>query len=193
MLALGLASVPFFTGLYEKWSEISVNLPQVESNTPIYIQARKTNEMPNCFGSDCDRELPLTNPLTNADPTIYTVKFCDIFRDPKRYDGKIIRIKAFYWQGIDTNALEDSACKEWMRPTCSNAHKAECESAFDRIIKVMDESNGSMTKIDVIGRYTDDIIDPDPFQQGRVHLFEIIELKTAKSTKQSRESFRESF
>jgi hypothetical protein len=80
-----------------------------------------------------------------------------------------------------------------MRPTCRNAHKAECESAFDRIIKVMDESNGSMTKIDVIGRYTDDIIDPDPFQQGRVHLFEIIELKTAKSTKQSRESFRESF
>lgn len=38
MLAFGLAATPFFNELSEKLTEISVNLPQVESNTPIYIQ-----------------------------------------------------------------------------------------------------------------------------------------------------------
>ena len=41
MLAFGLASVPFINGLYANWTEISVNLPQVESNTPLYIQLPK--------------------------------------------------------------------------------------------------------------------------------------------------------
>src|SRR5690242_18507206 len=36
-LALGMASVTFFNGLYERWSEISVDLPQVQSETPIYV------------------------------------------------------------------------------------------------------------------------------------------------------------
>ena len=38
MLAFGLASVPFINGLYAKLTEISVDLPQVESDTPIYIK-----------------------------------------------------------------------------------------------------------------------------------------------------------
>ena len=38
MLAFGLASVPFINGLYTKLTEISVELPQVESDTPIYIK-----------------------------------------------------------------------------------------------------------------------------------------------------------
>jgi hypothetical protein len=36
-LTLGLATVPFFNSLYENWSEIYVELPTVESESPIYI------------------------------------------------------------------------------------------------------------------------------------------------------------
>lgn len=38
MLAFGLASVPFFNGLYARWMEIHVDLPQIESDAPLYIQ-----------------------------------------------------------------------------------------------------------------------------------------------------------
>jgi len=37
MFTIGLASVPFFNELYEKWTEIPVNLPQVESESPIIV------------------------------------------------------------------------------------------------------------------------------------------------------------
>ena len=36
-LALGLASVPFFSMLHEKWTEVYVEVPQVESSTPLYV------------------------------------------------------------------------------------------------------------------------------------------------------------
>jgi hypothetical protein len=52
MLAFGLASVPFFNGLYAKWNEIPVELPQLVSETPIYVFPRYTNEMP-CTVSHC--------------------------------------------------------------------------------------------------------------------------------------------
>jgi hypothetical protein len=34
---LGIVSVPFFNGLYKKWSEPSVDFPQVVSDTPIIV------------------------------------------------------------------------------------------------------------------------------------------------------------
>lgn len=37
MLAFGLAAVRFFPFLYDKWTEIYVDLPKVESKSPIYI------------------------------------------------------------------------------------------------------------------------------------------------------------
>jgi hypothetical protein len=45
MLALGLASVPFFNGLYEKWTEIRVDVPQIKSVTPLYISPKYKKEM----------------------------------------------------------------------------------------------------------------------------------------------------
>lgn len=36
-LAFGLASVPVFNNLYERWTEIKVDIPQVESETPIIV------------------------------------------------------------------------------------------------------------------------------------------------------------
>lgn len=189
MLAFGLASVPFFNGLFEQWTEISVNLPQVESSSPIYVQPKSVSEMPNYFDRECFLQPTCSKPdsVIPADPNIYTVNFCDVFREPKRYNGKIIRIKAFYNQGIDTSSLSDSSCKEWMRLYSHSVYEKEGAEAFNRIRKVMDFNQSNRTRIDVIGLYTDDIVDPDTNQNGyHIHLFEVIELKSAKPAKLSR-------
>jgi hypothetical protein len=57
MFALGLASVPFCNSIYDKWTEIPVNLPQVESDNLIYVFPRYEYEMPKGGGgggSGCD-------------------------------------------------------------------------------------------------------------------------------------------
>ena len=122
-------------------------------------------------------------PEATPDSTIYSVKLCDLVRDSKRYDGKIIRTQAFYEQGVDTSALTDSACEAWLRPSCA-ATDASCEKVWDRITKVLISSQSYRVRIDVIGRYTDDMVDPNPLQGGsHVHMFEILELKGAKPAK----------
>lgn len=45
-LALGLASISFFNNLSEKWNEVSVKLPQTESESPIYVQLKKPEKIP---------------------------------------------------------------------------------------------------------------------------------------------------
>jgi hypothetical protein len=40
-LALGMASVPFFKMLYERWTEVRVDVPQIESNAPLIVDVNK--------------------------------------------------------------------------------------------------------------------------------------------------------
>ncbi len=122
-----------------------------------------------------------TPPISKATPdsTVYSVKFCELIRNSEKYDGKIVRIQAFYEQGIDTSALTDSKCEEWLRPRC-NREDAPCEKIWSRI-------GFNNTRVDIVGRYTADIVDPNPLQNGyHVRLFEILELKGAKPTKTRR-------
>jgi hypothetical protein len=117
-------------------------------------------------------------PISKAtiDSTVYSVKFCELIRNSEKYDGKIVRIQAFYEQGIDTSALTDSECEEWLRPRC-NREDAPCEKIWSRI-------GLRNARIDVVGRFTADIVDPNSLQNGyHVRLFEILELKDAKPTK----------
>ncbi len=62
-LAFGLACVPFSNAVYEKWTDISVDLPQVGSVTPIIVIPAYWYDMPCCFGShaECDCRLIETN------------------------------------------------------------------------------------------------------------------------------------
>lgn len=53
MLALGLLSVSSFNGIHERWTEISVDLPQLKSANPIYAFPRYNKEMPFGGGSPC--------------------------------------------------------------------------------------------------------------------------------------------
>jgi hypothetical protein len=121
-------------------------------------------------------------PKATPDSTVYSVKFCDLIQDPNRYDGKIVRIQAFYNQGTDTSSLSDSTCDAWLRPSCAGSNES-CTKMWDRIIKVLQSSRSYRVRIDVIGRYTADIADPDPNQGGyHVHYLEMLELKGAKAT-----------
>jgi hypothetical protein len=47
---LGIVSVPFFNGLYEKWSEPFVDLPQVVSDTPIIVDVETERKPFNMAG-----------------------------------------------------------------------------------------------------------------------------------------------
>lgn len=55
-LALGLASVPFFRMLHEKWTEVRVDVPQIESVAPLIVDINKQLEDNTLFGK---RDLPL--------------------------------------------------------------------------------------------------------------------------------------
>jgi len=113
------------------------------------------------------------------DSTVYRVGFCDLVRNPERYDGKLVRTEAFYIQGIDTAALSGSACEEWARPSCAAADEA-CVKIWDRVLKVYRSGRSSRVRVDIVGRYTADVADPNPLQGGyHVHLLEIMELKAA--------------
>ena len=117
-------------------------------------------------------------PIFKATPdsTVYSVKFCELVRNSEKYDGKIVRIQAFYEQGTDTSALTDSKCEEWLRPSC-NREVAPCEKIWSHI-------RFNTKRVDIVGRYTANIVDPDPNQRGyHVRLFEILELKDAKPAK----------
>ena len=117
-------------------------------------------------------------PETIPDSTVYSVQFCELIRNSAKYNGKIVRIKTSYWQGIDTSALTDSKCEEWLRPQCDRK-EAPCEEIWKRI-------GFNNTRLDIVGRYTADIVDPNPLQNGyHVRLFEILELNNANPERKS--------
>ncbi len=43
---LGIVSVPFINGQYEKWTEITVDLPQIISDTPLIVDIYPTKRLP---------------------------------------------------------------------------------------------------------------------------------------------------
>jgi len=59
MLAVGLASVPFFNGLYVNWMERSINLPQAESASPIIVVPKSFDQLPKGGGSGPDQDDPV--------------------------------------------------------------------------------------------------------------------------------------
>lgn len=191
MCAFGLAAVGFSNALPDQWSAISVDVPKIESDAPIYIQPLTADQVSDCFDSSCNDyrswELKKRYASGVTDSTIYTVDFCKAFKEPARYDGKIIRVKTYYRTGIDTVALTSSTCKEWMRPIYPNHYGNELNKLRRKIEQIW--RYGSSAEVDLTGRYTHNIADPTPNQRGYpVHLFEIIEINSAKFTKR-RKSF----
>jgi len=54
MFAIGLACVPFSNAVYDKLTDIPVDLPQVESDAPIIVLPKNKDEISCCWRSHCD-------------------------------------------------------------------------------------------------------------------------------------------
>jgi hypothetical protein len=123
---------------------------------------------------------PAPIPTATPDPTVYSVALCDLVRDAKRFDGKIVRIQAFSEQGTEDGTLTDSACKAYLHPFCA-ATDGSCMEIMDRLTEVRISSNSFRLRIDVVGRYADDMAPPGtPQSDSHPHAFEMLELKEAR-------------
>ena len=52
--AIGLACVPFSSVVYEKWTDIYVDLPEIESDAPIIVFPMDIEDVDCCAGSICN-------------------------------------------------------------------------------------------------------------------------------------------
>jgi len=128
-------------------------------------------------------------PKATPDSTVYTVSFCDLIRNPQRYDQKLVRVKAVYGSGIDTSALSDPSCKRddaWARDSCP-ATDVSCDEVYKPIEEALRSSPSFEAEVDVVGRYVASAEDPALNQTRKyVHMLEIREVKSAKPVKRSR-------
>ena len=119
--------------------------------------------------------IPAASQMTSKE-TMYSVTLCELIQDSARFDGKVVRLQAFYNQGIDTASLDDSECDALVRPSCASSDES-CQKIWERIVRAERSGNTYRVRVDAIGRYTADVVDPNPLQGGaHVHLFEILEL-----------------
>src|SRR4029079_15063829 len=50
---------------------------------------------------------------TNTDEPVATVTYCELMKDPKRYDGKVIRVKAILGRNFEVSSLSsEEACSK---------------------------------------------------------------------------------
>lgn len=69
MLALGLASARFFSFIYDRWTEIQVDLPQVNSETPILVFPVALLDFESAVSEST--KLSLENIIQNRDLSVY--------------------------------------------------------------------------------------------------------------------------
>jgi len=119
---------------------------------------------------------------TALDQTIYSVSFCELIREPHRYDQKIVHVQAIYNQGAETSALSDPTCKgdgAWIRPECSSKSCDKIDESLKRVRRLLSSpADLDQVRVDVIGRYYAQAAD-DPINQPlrKVHVLEIIDVK----------------
>ena len=121
---------------------------------------------------------------SSNDPTVYSVKLCDLIKNSNQYDGKMVRIQVYFYRGVERLNLGDSECSEYLRATYS-----PWDENAKRISQQINEINLPVKpKIDVIGKFNAKVTDPDPPDNGsffprKIHLFEIRELEGIEAIK----------
>lgn len=160
-IRLIIAICTFFIGIIVAATWLFNPVPNVPEILPIQVKI--------------DTQSPTVRENT-PDSTVYSVNFCELLRNPKNYDGKIVRTRASYLRGIDFSSLSYSKCQGRVSPSC-NSKNAPCEEIWSRI-------GVGENEVDVIGRFNADVVDPSSTQNDyRVNLLEILEVKSAKPVK----------
>jgi hypothetical protein len=79
------------------------------------------------------------NSSQKAEEEIPTVSYCDLLRDPDKYDKKTVRLKVLYTRGFEISALEDPECNSqkstWVEfdPASRQCTKASIQKEFDKV------------------------------------------------------------
>lgn len=103
------------------------------------------------------------------DTNVYSVSFCDLMRDSKLYDGKVIETVASYQQGYEASFLINSDCKGSITNTCS-LDSESCNKLFNTLAN---SAELNQTRI-IQGRYHDSAYDDF---DGYVHQIEVLQVK----------------
>lgn len=118
----------------------------------------------------------------DIDSNIYPVTFCDLSENSKKYDGKLVRVKAIHGGlGIDTPTfLAVDECDEQIWVTCKMDGDS-CVKMYDQLRSIGGVKDpGALPQIDAVGRFKADSKLPQmlsPSETKRGKLFEITELK----------------
>lgn len=99
------------------------------------------------------------NALSIHSESPLTVKFCELVTSPSKYDGKLIRLTAFYWQGRHSKLLYDLNCNKetkYIFPILECDSEKNCKSLRETINKSLEGDIlqlSSRSKLIIIGRF----------------------------------------
>lgn len=123
-----------------------------------------------------------TQSVPSSTPDIPFVSFCDLVSSPVAYDQKIVRTKAIFSVGKDTETLWDTACDNkdsYVSGECFHPPEKTCETISAALDKYRGGEKGRWlggnTLIDVVGHFYANTKD------GRGHRLEMLEIMDAKA------------
>lgn len=81
---------------------------------------------------------PMTPPNTNleTEPTdlskVPTVSYCELIKNPSKYDHKVVRVQAIYFNAFERSYLYDETCETNKSPTAPEKVPAETWAEWDK-------------------------------------------------------------
>jgi hypothetical protein len=105
--------------------------------------------------------LQLPSPQPTIDYTIYPVSFCDLIRDPTRYDGKLVRTKCTYVFDVDFYYLTSDKCGtkdiQVTLAAVESGDKSLESKSTERVAPIFEwlarRDRNAEVEIDVVGRF----------------------------------------
>jgi hypothetical protein len=124
--------------------------------------------------------IPASTPAT-SNAKVNSVRFCDLIRHPKRYDRKLVRVRALYQSFTDTATLSNPSC-DWGRDDTVIQTKCSpkyCEQIIDDFTRMIPSQRFNLNvNVDVTGQFY-------AYGNGNQHLFIIMRVNDAKQRESS--------
>ena len=90
------------------------------------------------------------------DSTVNSFKLCDPIAASQTYDGKMVRIKGMYFQGVERLDLGDAGCLDQLRATHIN-----WDEKTERIRKqILELRQPKKARVELIGRFRANVLEP---------------------------------
>src|ERR1700735_3573861 len=93
--------------------------------------------------------------------TIETVDFCDLFRYPAHYDGKIVKVTATYVSDLEGAIFLDEDCKksESMPEVAANVKFMEKTGGYDNLSKILRKEKlvPKLARVRIVAVFVDEL------------------------------------